>query len=55
MLFVKWMYLQRKLGIVTKLLEVNYGNKLILYIVEPVGGENYTDLGAKFTWNLSLV
>lgn len=54
-LFVKWIYLQRKLGIVKKLLEVNYGNKLILYIAELVGGENYADLGAEFTWNFSLV
>jgi len=28
---------------------------LFLYIVEFVGGENHIDLGAEFTWNISLV
>lgn len=40
---------------IKKNIEANYGKNLILYIVESMGGENHTDLGAEFTWNISLV
>lgn len=38
-----------------KNIDANSGNKLVLYIAESVGGKNHTDLGAEFTWNISMV